>query len=435
MSLLLKIPVIISLIFFFCYSYQIIYIPVSILKKSKPIGEVKPHRFAVLISARNESVVIGDLLDSIRRQTYPQELIHTFVIADNCTDNTAEIAREHGATVYTRFNDQLVGKGYALHELLGHIREDYPEGFDGYFVFDADNILRPDYIERMNETFSSGYEITTSYRNSKNYGANWISAGYALWFLRESQYLNGARMKLGTSCAVSGTGFLFSHKVMEENGGWPFYLLVEDIQFSICSILRGYKIGYCEKAELFDEQPVTFRQSWRQRSRWAKGYFQVMHHYGAKLIGKAAHGSFSALDMSLNIMPAFILSAAMIVVELVKFFVCLIAGLGLGEFWLSVGKLLVGVFGLLFIIGLITTITEWDNIHTTTPKKILALFTFPLFMFTYLPITFHAMFARPTWKPIEHTYTAADMLADAPEIGRESQNADVSEAVGSGTRK
>ena len=427
MSLLLKIPVIISLIFFFCYSYQIIYIPLAILKKDRPLQPAVPHRFAVLISARNESVVIGDLLESIRSQTYPQELIHTFVIADNCTDDTAEIARRHGATVYTRFNDELVGKGYALHELLGHIREDCPEAFDGYFVFDADNILRPDYIERMNETFSSGYEITTSYRNSKNYGANWISAGYALWFLRESQYLNRARMKIGSSCAVSGTGFLFSHRVMEENDGWPFYLLVEDIQFSVCSILRGYKIGYCEQAELFDEQPVTFAQSWRQRSRWAKGYFQVMRHYGAKLIGGAFHGSFSALDMSLNIMPAFILSAAMIVVELVKFFVCLIAGLGLGEFWVSLGNLLIGVFGLLFIIGLITTITEWDKIHTTTPKKIWALFTFPLFMFTYLPITFHAMFARPTWKPIVHTYTAADMLAESPELRADADKTDTAD--------
>ena len=429
MSLLLKIPVIISLIFFVCYSYQIIYIPIAILKKRRPMLPATPHRFAVLISARNESVVIADLLDSIRKQTYPQDLIHVFVIADNCTDNTADIARAHGATVYTRFNDKLIGKGYALNELLGHIRRDYPDAFDGFFVFDADNILRPDYIERMNEMFSSGYEITTSYRNSKNYGANWISAGYALWFLRESQYLNGARMKLGTSCAVSGTGFLFSNKVMKENDGWPFFLLVEDIQFSIVSILKGYKIGYCDRAELFDEQPVTFRQSWRQRSRWAKGYFQVMRHYGAKLIGTAVKGSFSALDMSLNIMPAFILSAAMIVVELVKFFVCLIAGLGLGEFWLSLGQLLIGVFGLLFIIGLITTITEWDKIHTTTPKKILALFTFPLFMFTYLPITFHAMFARPSWKPIEHTYTAAHMHSDAPEIELED-----AQSVGTGTK-
>ncbi len=272
MSLLLKIPVIISLIFFVCYSYQIIYIPISILKKSKPIRNVTLHRYAVLISARNESVVIGDLLDSIRGQSYPQDLVHVFVIADNCTDNTAEIARAHGATVYTRFNDQLVGKGYALHELLGHIRKDYPGAFDGYFVFDADNILRPDYIERMNEMFSSGYEITTSYRNSKNYGANWISAGYALWFLRESQYLNGARMKIGSSCAVSGTGFLFSNKVMEENDGWPFYLLVEDIQFSNCIIdrsNRGLSIQVrdagCVRNVSFDHISVRtrrFAESW-----------------------------------------------------------------------------------------------------------------------------------------------------------------------------
>ena len=103
-----------------------------------------------------------------------------------------------------------VGKGYALQTLLGHLEQDYPAGFDGYFVFDADNILDPDYIAAMNRTFSQGHDIVTSYRNSKNYGDNWISAGYALWFLRESRYLNHARSLLGTSCAVSGTGFLFS---------------------------------------------------------------------------------------------------------------------------------------------------------------------------------------------------------------------------------
>lgn len=167
-----------------------------------------PHRFAVLIAARNEETVIGDLLDSLHAQDYDMSLITVFVIADNCTDRTAAIASEKGAVVYTRQNKQAVGKGYALEALLAHIKSDYPDGYDAYLVFDADNLLAPDFLTRMNESFSAGNEIITCYRNSKNYGSNWISAGYALWFLRESRFLYGAREALGSSCA-SG----FRHRV------------------------------------------------------------------------------------------------------------------------------------------------------------------------------------------------------------------------------
>lgn len=114
----------------------------------------------------------------------------------------------------------------------------------------------------MNETFSDGYRIITSYRNSKNYGDNWISAGYALWFLREAKYLNNARYLLGTSCAVSGTGFMFSREILKSCGGWPFHLLVEDIEFTIHNIVSGEKVGYCPRAVLYDEQPTKFSQSW-----------------------------------------------------------------------------------------------------------------------------------------------------------------------------
>ena len=233
---------VISALFFICYTYQFLYIPLVLAKKPKPLtAPDRPHRYAVLIAARNEENVISGLLDSLRAQTYDMSLVTVFVAADNCTDRTAAIARAHGAVVYERFNQLNVGKGYALDFLLQNIGADYPEGFDGYFVFDADNLLAPDYIERMNEMFSNGHQIVTSYRNSKNFGGNWISAGYALWVLRESRYLNGARNRLGSSAAVGGTGFLFSQRVLDESHGWRFYLLTEDIEFSVYHILRGEK--------------------------------------------------------------------------------------------------------------------------------------------------------------------------------------------------
>lgn len=367
MQTLKTINFIISVVFFVCYAYQFLYIPAVLwLRRRRAALPAAPasNHYAILICARNEAAVIGDLLASLRAQTYPRELLTVYVLADNCTDDTARIAREGGAVVYERFNRQQVGKGYALQTLLTHIARDVPAGYDGYFVFDADNLLSPDYIEQMNRTFSAGHDIITSYRASKNYGDNWISAGYALWFLRESRYLNHARSLLGTSCAVSGTGFLFSRAVLEETGPWPFHLLTEDIEFSIHEILQGRKIAFCPDAVLYDEQPTTFRQSWRQRLRWSKGYLQVFQRYGTRLLGGVLRGNFSCFDMSMAIMPAFVLSTVSIASNLALAIWGVWTGGSILIALQSLGQMLLSMYLTLFVIGAITTVTERRHIHT-----------------------------------------------------------------------
>ena len=395
---------VISALFFICYTYQFLYIPLVLAKKSKPLASPsKAHRYAVLIAARNEESVISGLLDSLRAQTYDMSLVTVFVAADNCTDSTAAIARTHGAVVYERFNQLNVGKGYALDFLLQHIGADYPAGFDGYFVFDADNILAPDYIERMNEMFSNGHEIITSYRNSKNFGGNWISAGYALWFLRESRYLNGARTRLGSSAAVGGTGFLFSQRILNESHGWRFYLLTEDIEFSVYHILRGEKIAICESAVLYDEQPTDFRQSCRQRLRWAKGYVQVFLRYGGQLLRGAARGSWSCFDMSMSILPAFVLTSLCLLANITLTILGLMQGAGVWFALRSLLECLGSILATLLVLGGITTVTEWHRIHATTAQKLVYTLTFPLFMLTYLPISLAALFMKVEWKPMHHS--------------------------------
>lgn len=409
---------IISIVFIVCYTYQFFYILVPYVVKDRRRGEVRGHRYAVLISARNEEAVIGQLLESIKRQSYDGGLVTTFVVADNCTDGTARVAAESGAIVFERFDSANVGKGYALNYLLHRIDELFPERpFDGYFVFDADNVLEENYIEEMNRVFSEGYEIVTSYRNSKNFGDNWISSGYALWFLRESQFLNHARMKLGTSCAVSGTGFLFSQKVLGDCGGWNFHLLTEDIEFTVHNVVRGLKIGYCHDAVLYDEQPTTFRQSWRQRMRWSQGYLQVFRDYGARLLRGIFRGSFSCFDMSMAIMPAFVLSTVSILVNLTLGVVGALAGDNLLVAFESVGQMLLNMYLTLLVLGGITTVTEWNQIRTSSVKKFVYVFTFPLFMFTYIPISLAAFFCKPQWKPIEHRVSAAHLRSrDRQEV-------------------
>ncbi|MDD3171533.1 MAG: glycosyltransferase family 2 protein [Bacilli bacterium] len=403
MVIIKTINLIIGLVFFACYSYQFFFISIPFIKKPKPHKEIKPHKYAILIPACNEELVIKQLLNSISNQTYDSKLVTVFVIADNCTDRTAQIAEEEGAIVYKRTNKNLIGKGYALECLLQNIAKNYPsDAFDGYFVFDADNILGEKYLEEMNKTFSDGYEIVTSYRNSKNYGDNWISAGYALWFLRESKYLNYPRFLLKTSCAVSGTGFMFSREIIEKSGGWNYFLLTEDIEFTVHNVVGGEKIGFSPKAIFYDEQPTKFSQSWNQRMRWARGYLQVYRKYGRKMIKGTFKGSFSCFDMSMTIMPAIVLTVFDLFVNLIGVVLALSLKYPVLIAFQPIADVLISIYLTLFILGFVTTVTEWKNIHTSIFKKIFFALTFPLFMLTYIPISFIALFKKTKWSHIEH---------------------------------
>ncbi len=390
-------------LFFFSYLYQFIYVAIALFHKPKPHENEKINRLAVLIAARNEQTVIGSLLESIKAQNYPAEYIDVYVGADNCTDNTAAVAREYGAVVFERTDTRNIGKGYVLNYLLQNIKQSASRKYDAYIVLDADNILDPDFIKEINRTFSDGYEIVTSYRNSKNYGDNWISAGYSLWFLRESRYLNAARMAVGSSCAVSGTGFLFSDNVLNQCDGWNFFLLTEDIEFTIHNVIQGEKIGYAANAVLYDEQPVDFIQSWHQRMRWSRGYLQVFKKYGKQLIRGIFQGSFSCYDMTMNIMPAAVLTCVSVVINVGAAIRRFIIGGSLLTLGYSVFQTLVSLCLTLFILGILTTITEWHHIHCPAWKKLLYVFTFPLFMLTYLPICVASLFTRVDWKPIRHS--------------------------------
>ena len=403
-EIFVAINLLLSVTFLVCYLYQFFYIAVPFFCKDKAHKPTRDHRFAVLISARNEEAVLPILLESLNKQTYARENFTVFVIADNCTDKTAAVAKENGAVVYERANREKVGKGYALDFLYEKIVADYGDThFDAYMIFDADNVLDPHYIEEINKTFSDGYEVITSYRNSKNYGDNWITAGYALWFLRESEYLNHSRMLMNSSCAVSGTGFTFSSKIMREVGGWKFFLLTEDIEFTVYNVVKGRKIGYAKDAELYDEQPVTFAQSWRQRLRWAKGYIQVWGKYGNVLMKNIFSDKFaSCYDMTMTIMPALVLSILTLINCAVGTIFGLIFDWEIGKILTSLILTFAGIYGTLWIIGAVTTATQWKKIHCGNVKKIFYTFTFPVFMLTYLPIAITAIFKKVEWKPIAH---------------------------------
>ncbi|MBD5154856.1 MAG: glycosyltransferase family 2 protein [Oscillibacter sp.] len=395
---------IIGILFLVCYGYQLLYVPVALWRKHKVVRSVPPRRYAVLISARNEETVIAQLIESIRGQDYPADMLSVFVVADNCTDSTAQVAANAGAIVWERKNLCQVGKGYALHFLLSHIREEYGDDhFDGYFVFDADNLLASDYVSRMNEVFSPEHQIVTSYRNSKNYGDNWISAGYGLWFLRDAAFLNDPRTRLGLSAVVSGTGYLFGKDIMLRLGGWPFHSLSEDTEFTVDCILKGEKVGYCGEAELFDEQPTRLGQSIRQRMRWVRGNALVLLHQGRRLAGGVGGvNGLSCLDLLLSMAPAIVLTVFGTLAGVTATVIELLNGGHILPMLGAAAMSFIVPYLLLFVAGAITTVTQWKKIRTTAWKKLLYTLTFPIFMATYVPITILALCGKVEWKPIEH---------------------------------
>ena len=242
----------------------------------------KKHKYGIVIAARNEKYVIGNLIDSINKQDYPKDLLTIFVVADNCTDNTAEIARNKGAICYERNDSEHRTKGYALEYLFEKIEEDYGrDKFEGFFVFDADNLLKSDYISKMNDAFDEGCKIITSYRNTKNFDENWIASTYALHWIRSIRTNHRARSVLHLATNIQGTGFLFANEIVKD--GWHYTSLTEDRALTADAVAQGYEITYQDEAEFFDEQPVSLKVALRQRLRWSKGHLQAFAESGPYL--------------------------------------------------------------------------------------------------------------------------------------------------------
>ena len=408
------------------YGYQIVYTLIALFQRRRKNTalaaetETPPalHRYAVIIPARNERNVIPHLIDSLRQQDYPAELIDLYVIADNCTDDTASVAREAGATVFERFDRTHVGKGYALDYALKEIFRHHDKGYEAFLVFDADNLVDRNFFREMNKTFDGGARIITSYRNSKNFSSSWISSASALWYLRESRFLNAARESLHSSCLISGTGFLVARDILEKNDGWKHHLLTEDIEFSIDAVIHGEKIAFCEKAMTYDEQPISFSQFWIQHLRWAKGFYQVFRHYGKPLARRLMRCSradkLSCFDLLMMILPAMLITVLALSVNLAALLggaiasntALIVAAAG------TLANTLISFYLMFFLYGALTLLCERNMFRATAWETLRCLLSFPVFIAAHVPMSVQALFCAVEWKPVVHTCsrTMKDMM-------------------------
>lgn len=243
------------------------------------------NRFAIVVAAHNEQNVIGSIVRNLSNLDYPAHLYDIFVIADNCNDNTAKIARENGAIAFERFDDNKKGKGYALEWMFDKIFK-MEKHYDAVCVLDADNLLSLNFLKEMNKKLCKGHKVIQGYLDSKNPGDSFIAASYSAAFWTNNRIFQLARYYLGLSCVLGGTGFVVTTDLLKEIG-WGATSLTEDLEFTIKLILRGERVYWSHEAVVYDEKPLTMKQSWNQRKRWMQGQSDCACRYLKALLSRA----------------------------------------------------------------------------------------------------------------------------------------------------
>ncbi len=387
---------VLEVISFFFLLYGLYYLVTGIFAFVKPKNDEsksnKKHKFSIVIAARNEEKVIGNLVDSLKKQNYDKDKYEINVIINNSTDKTYQVAKKHGANAI-KCEEPVKCKGDVLRYTFNKFKD---KDFDAYIIFDADNVVHPDFLLHMNKSLNSGFKVAQGFRDSKNYQDNWISGSYTLFYYIQNFFFNLSRKKLKSSASINGTGFMVQKKFIENLDFNPV-TLTEDVELTTVCAIHNERIDFVKNAITYDEQPTLFRVSLTQRLRWSKGNLQCWKRYHHSLIKSfIKNHNLAAIDMYLNNLAAIVQVISMIVV-----LIGLIERMITTKIVFSV----VGVLGFLIsyfatlVVTLFVTVYNKKSISAMLPSLIL----FTLFMLSWLPINVVCLFKKNVkWNHIGH---------------------------------
>ena len=409
-SILLK--VISILLQLFSLSIGIYYLAVGLAgflpERERACITDKTHKFALIISAHNEEKVIANMVSSLNALDYPHDKYDILVIADNCTDNTVAEAQKAGATVLERNNPSLRGKGYALEWLFEKLY-DNEQGYDYISVFDADNLVDKRFLIEMNKKANQGYKAVQGFLDSKNPYDSWISAAYSYCFWTVNRIFQQARHNLDMCCELSGTGFILALDTLKQLG-WGATCLTEDMEFTMKLSLNGEKVAFAYGAKVYDEKPITLKQSWRQRVRWMRGHCDVASRYFFPLIKKGVREKhLSCIDCAVYLVQPI----RIIATGIITFFAYTQTFFPDGDLgfiqlaylfpesavWTTVWNI-IAVTQLLYAPFVI-----WYERREMSLKMIFYYFTCLIYNFTWIPIAIQGLIEKnkTEWAHTEHT--------------------------------
>ena len=392
----IMIPMQLIIVFFTLYYFVIAFFGMWRRKEDKIL--IPEKTFAVIVAAHNEEQVIGQLVENLHYLHYPDELYDIFVVADNCKDRTAEIAKAKGAIVYERVNATQRGKGFAMEWIFTKLFS-LDRKYDAVVVFDADNLVHPNFLTEMNSRLCKGEKVIQGYLDAKNPNDTWISGTFAISFWLVNHIWHLAKYHIGLSSVLGGTGMCISTDVLYRFG-WGATCLTEDMEFTMKVLLKGIRTTWAHDAIVYDEKPLTFQQSWNQRKRWAQGHFDVAGRYIPLLVYEGIkQRNIAILDGVIHLLqPHFlILSTVFVLLNYVyfiePFYTNILYMILPIEVWsiIAVGQYVFPVIVLAMIRA------NW--------KSWFYLIFYPLFVYSWIPITFVGFWHRNDreWSHTEHT--------------------------------
>lgn len=393
-----------SMFFTVYICYYAVFLPFSLTRRRSARPHAPKCRFAVLVAARNEQAVIAHLVESLRVQDYPADLYDIYVIPNNCTDDTAAVARAAGAQLL-ECAFPVRSKGDVLRQIVSMLHETGEH--DAICVFDADNVVDPGFLRAMNNAWCAGARAAQGYRDSKNPHDTMISGNYSIYYWMVNRLYSHARAVTGLSAIVNGSGFMADLGLLRAMGGWNTLTLTEDIEFTTKCILAGERVHWVPDALTYDEQPLTFAQSWRQRCRWSTGLYQCLGHYFIPLVcglfTDGLHGLRARFDQLV-----FLLAPVIQIFWLVSLIADQLMRMLQMHYRLFPNT---QVFASLFLslavsyiistaMALFVTVVERKRV---TPL-LRGVLTYWLFIMSWIPINAYCLFRRTTeWKAIAHT--------------------------------
>ncbi len=385
---------------------QVLYIVLSFLPKKKyPVSE-KKGRIAYLIPAHNEADVIGGTVKAILEgQKYPREKFSVFVVAHNCTDDTAKIAREAGATVL-ELNDPDPSHRMALYPLkhgIAHILA-LEDPYDIVIHLDADNHINDEFSSLMNDAYQSGVDFARPYEGSLNGTQNFFTKASGILYSFDSRFGSRVRERLHLAAHVNGSGAMMSVRLLRRTGGYDCETASDDAEFNLKRMYDGCKGHFVEDAVVYEDMPSSFRDTLARNRRMGSGVMDLFKKNTKRMfLSFFRTGDFSFLEVFFLYMLNFmnVLIAVWIPLYYVYHFLfCAFAGYGglevsmfpqeyyrgmIFTYLIVAACILVGLFVLFgYIQGFILVMTDYRKIGAKNRRELLStVFMFPFFLILY----------------------------------------------------
>ncbi len=426
---------------------QIVYVLFAFIPKKKWKKSDKKAKIAYLIPAHNEQDVIGGTVRSLlEKQIYPKELYDVYVVAHNCTDETAKVAKQAGAKVFVLNDDDpahrmaLYPMKHGMEKLLALEGED---AYEAIIRLDADNHVNDEFTSLMNDAFQSGVEFARGYEGALNGSQNFYTKACALFYAFDSRFGSRVREKMGVAAHINGPGAMMSVKMLKECGGYDCVTITEDAEFNFNRMLEGRKGRYVEDAVVYEDMPASFTDTLNRNRRIGSGSMELLRGQLLKMFGKFfTTGNFSFMEMFLTYSFNFlaILFSIWIPIYYVYHFtytalvvngVIAVSMMPIAYYSSMLWTTLIvaaavcgGLFVLFgFIQAAILAIVDYEKLGAKKRRELIsAVFLFPVFLVLYAVTLCLGALSKPTWEKVKRN-TGEEQPTEDTQIEEERKRA------------